>query len=48
MKEEAKKEAEAKTCELKAWFASHSNYPYPDEEAKADLARKTNKTVAQV
>jgi hypothetical protein len=34
--------------ELKKWFASHLDHPYPDEEDKEELARKTNLNVAQV
>ena len=47
-KKERKNFAKDAVEELKKWFASHLDHPYPDEEDKEELARKTNLDVAQV
>ncbi len=47
-KKERKNFAKDTVEELKKWFASHLDHPYPDEEDKEELARKTNLNVAQV
>ena len=47
-KKERKNFTKETVDELKKWFANHLDHPYPDEEDKEELARKTNLNVSQV
>ena len=47
-KKERKNFTKETVDELKKWFACHLDHPYPDEEHKEELARKTGLNAAQV
>ena len=47
-KKERKNFSKDTVDELKKWFAEHLDHPYPDEEDKEVLARKTKLNVSQV
>jgi len=47
-KKERKNFTKETVDELKRWFASHLDHPYPDEDDKEELARQTGLNVAQV
>jgi hypothetical protein len=47
-KKERKNFTKETVDELKKWFANHLDHPYPDEEDKEELARKTSLSAAQV